>query len=158
MEIQSPMQSADVSVLPSLHNGNTTSTLSQHVLSVHWSVPHSLPFRISLVLSLAHTHNHTQTEVYVRPFEWDMILIFIVDIHPYIHAYSIHVCMYVLHINTHTHTHRNWRKPYSRGSYVTGIRNKYLPHWCFTCWSQDVTSALSDRLKILLIRVGTNRW
>ena len=64
--------------------------------------------------------------------------------------------MYVLHINTHTHTHRNWRKPYSRDRYVTGIRNKYLLVWFGTCWAQDVTSALSDRLKILLIRSGTN--
>ena len=64
--------------------------------------------------------------------------------------------MHVLHINTHTHTHRNWRNPYSNGSYVTGIRNQYLPHWCGSCWTQAVTSALSDRFKILRIRAGTN--
>ena len=64
--------------------------------------------------------------------------------------------MHVLHINTDTHTHRNWWNPYSNGSYVTGIRNQYLPRWCGTCWAQAVTIALSDRLKILCIRAGTN--
>jgi hypothetical protein len=39
---------------------------------------------------------------------------------------------------------------------VTGIRNKYLRRWCGTCWAQAVTSALTDRLKILRIRAGTN--
>ena len=129
--------------------GNAAPTLPLHVLPVHWSVSHFLPFALSLVLSLVHTHNHTHTEVYIRPFEWDMILICITDIHPYIHAYSIHACMHVLHVNTHIHTHRDWRNPYSNGSYVTGICNQYLPRWCGTCWAQAVTSALSDRLKIL---------
>ena len=64
--------------------------------------------------------------------------------------------MHVLHITIHTHTHRDWRNPYSNGSYVTAIRNQYLPRWCGTCWAQAVTSALSDRLKILCIRAGTN--
>jgi hypothetical protein len=32
------------------------------VLPVHWSVPHSRPFALSLVLSLAHTHIHTRIE------------------------------------------------------------------------------------------------
>ena len=39
---------------------------------------------------------------------------------------------------------------------MTGIRNQYLPRWCGTCWAQAVTSALSDRLKIVCIRAGTN--
>ena len=86
------------STFPPLQIGNAAPTLPLYVLTVHWSVPHSLPFRLSLVLSLAHTHNHTQTEVYIRPFEWDMILICITDIHPYIHAYSIHACMHVFRI------------------------------------------------------------
>ncbi len=64
--------------------------------------------------------------------------------------------MHVLHINTHTHTHRDWRNPYSNDSYVTGIRNQYLPHWCGSCCAQVATSALSDRLKILRIPTGTN--
>ena len=37
-------------------------TLPLHVLPVHWSVPHSRPFALSLVLSLAHTHIHTRIE------------------------------------------------------------------------------------------------
>ena len=64
--------------------------------------------------------------------------------------------MHVLHMNTHTHTHRGWRNPYSNCSYVTGIRNQYLPRWCGICWAQAVTSALSDRLKFLRILAGTD--
>ena len=51
-----------------LQIGNAAPTLPLHVLPVLWSVPHFLPFALSLVLSLAHTHNHTQTKVYIRPF------------------------------------------------------------------------------------------
>ena len=39
---------------------------------------------------------------------------------------------------------------------MTGIHNQYLPRLYGNCWVQAVTSALSDRLKILCIRAGTN--
>jgi hypothetical protein len=79
-----------------LQIGNAVPTLPLHVLPVHWSVPHSLPVALSLVLSLAHAHNHTQTEVYIRPLEWDMILL----ITSYIR--DMYVCM--CYILTHIHT------------------------------------------------------
>jgi hypothetical protein len=97
---KSPRQAARClhrSVRPPLQIGNAVPTLPMYVLPVHWSVPHSLPFALSLVLSLAHAHNHTQTEVYIRPFEWDMILM----ITSYIRY--MYVCMY--YILTHIHTH-----------------------------------------------------
>ena len=100
--------------------------------------------------SLTHTITHKPKSVFDPLSGILVILICITDIHP------LHACMHVLHINTDTHTHRDWWNPYSNGSYVTGIRNQYLPRWCGTCWTQDVTSALSDRLKILRIRTGTN--
>ena len=50
--------------------------------------------------------------------------------------------------------HFDWRNPFGNGSYVTGVRNQFLPEWCGSCWAQAVTSSLSDRLKILRIRAG----
>jgi hypothetical protein len=49
------------------------------------------------------------------------------------------VCMYYILTHIHTHTHRDWWNTYSNGSYVTGIRNQYLPHWCGSCLAQTVT-------------------
>ena len=84
------------SARPPLQIRNAAPTLPLHVLPVHWSVPHFLPFALSLVLSLAHTHNHTKNRS-LHSTLWDMILICIADIHPY-----MHVCMY--YILTHIHT------------------------------------------------------
>ena len=39
-------------------------------------------------------------------------------------------------------------------SYVTAVRNQFLPQWCGSCWAQATTSALSDRLKIMRLRAG----
>ena len=36
------------------------------------------------------------------------------------------------------------RDPYGNGSYVTAVRNQYLPRWCGSCWAQAVTSARSQ--------------
>ena len=48
----------------------------------------------------------------------------------------------------------DWRNPHGNGTYVTAVRNQFLPGWCGSCWAQAVTSSLSDRLKILRIREG----
>ena len=50
----------------------------------------------------------------------------------------------------------DWRNPHGNGSYVTAVRNQFLPGWCGSCWAQAVTSSLSDRLKIIRIREGTH--
>eukprot|EP00656_Telonema_subtile_P011479 TRINITY_DN15693_c0_g1_i1.p1 TRINITY_DN15693_c0_g1~~TRINITY_DN15693_c0_g1_i1.p1 ORF type:complete len:251 (+),score=52.36 TRINITY_DN15693_c0_g1_i1:137-889(+) len=39
-------------------------------------------------------------------------------------------------------------------SYVTAVRNQFLPQWCGSCWAQAVTSSLSDRFKISEIQAG----
>ena len=82
------------SARPPLQIGHAAPTLPLQVLPVHWSVPHFLPFALSLGLSLAHTHNHTQTEVYIRPLEWDVII------------HYMYVCMYYIltHIPTRIRT------------------------------------------------------
>ena len=43
----------------------------------------------------------------------------------------------------------DWRNPFGNThSYVTAVRNQYLPRWCGSCWAQAVTSALSGLLSL----------
>lgn len=47
----------------------------------------------------------------------------------------------------------DWRNV-NESSFVTPIRNQFLPMWCGSCWAQAATEMLSDRLKILRFKSG----